>query len=144
MSSPSLLNFKIVQLVTMIQKIDFGSIAKAFGLDPSALKLNGYFISRGIDLISSSMTAVLVASKVVNNDIRDKVDELPESISQSQFACSYTNIDKFDGLFTDIRDKVDELPGSISQSQFACSYTNKNLKRIRDDEILVANYKIHF
>ncbi|CAI8605672.1 unnamed protein product [Vicia faba] len=95
----------------MIQKIDFGSIAKAFGLDPSALKLNGYFISRGIDLISSSKTADLVASKVVNNNIRDKVDE---------------------------------LPGSISRSQFACSYTNKNLKRIRDDEILVANYKIHF
>ncbi|KAL6497880.1 hypothetical protein OROHE_026907 [Orobanche hederae] len=38
------------------QKLDFGSIARAFGLDPSTLKLNGHFISRGVDLIASSVT----------------------------------------------------------------------------------------
>ncbi|XP_015575970.1 uncharacterized protein LOC8264934 isoform X2 [Ricinus communis] len=38
------------------QKLDLGSIARAFGLDPSTLKLNGHFISRGVDLISSSVT----------------------------------------------------------------------------------------
>ncbi|KAK7287364.1 hypothetical protein RIF29_00636 [Crotalaria pallida] len=38
------------------QKIDLGSIARAFGLDPSTLRLNGHFISRGKDLISSSLT----------------------------------------------------------------------------------------
>lgn len=89
MSSPSLPASKIVQLVTCDdKKIDFGSIAKAFGLDPSTVKLNGYFISRGIDLLSSSLTwnsllsffsvkglstgkhnhdALLVTGKVVNN-----------------------------------------------------------------------------
>lgn len=38
------------------QKLDLGSIARAFGLDPSTVKLNGHFISRGLDLVSSSVT----------------------------------------------------------------------------------------
>uniref|UniRef100_A0A6N2N3W2 Uncharacterized protein n=1 Tax=Salix viminalis TaxID=40686 RepID=A0A6N2N3W2_SALVM len=38
------------------QRLDLGSIARTFGLDPSTLKLNGYFISRGVDLVSSSVT----------------------------------------------------------------------------------------
>lgn len=38
------------------QKLDLGSIARAFGLEPSTVKLNGHFISRGIDLVSSSVT----------------------------------------------------------------------------------------
>ncbi|XP_057736118.1 uncharacterized protein LOC130951479 [Arachis stenosperma] len=37
-------------------KIDLGAIAKAFGIEPSTLKLNGHFISRGVDLISCSVT----------------------------------------------------------------------------------------
>ncbi|WJX91916.1 hypothetical protein P8452_73632 [Trifolium repens] len=84
----SLSNSKIVQLVTCDdKKIDLGFIAKDFGLDPSTLRLNGYFISRGVDFISSCVTwnsllsffsakglstgkhdhdAVLVTGKVVN------------------------------------------------------------------------------
>lgn len=38
------------------QNIDLGSIARSFGLDPWTLKLNGHFISRGVDFISSSVT----------------------------------------------------------------------------------------
>lgn len=38
------------------QKLDLGSIARAFGLDPETIKLNGHFISRGVDLIASSVT----------------------------------------------------------------------------------------
>ncbi|KAJ8558254.1 hypothetical protein K7X08_005020 [Anisodus acutangulus] len=38
------------------QRIDFGSISRAFGLDPSTLKINGHFISRGVDLIAFSVT----------------------------------------------------------------------------------------
>lgn len=38
------------------QRLDVGSIARAFGLDPSTVKLNGHFISRGLDLVSSSVT----------------------------------------------------------------------------------------
>ncbi|KAL6554390.1 hypothetical protein OROMI_020063 [Orobanche minor] len=37
------------------QKLDFRSIARAFRLDPSTLNLNGHFISRGVDLIASSV-----------------------------------------------------------------------------------------
>lgn len=57
MSCPSLSNSKIIQFITYDdKKIDLGSIARNFGLDPSTLRLNGYFISRGVDLISSSVT----------------------------------------------------------------------------------------
>lgn len=38
------------------QKLDLGSIARTFGLDPSTVKLNGHFISRGVDLVSASVT----------------------------------------------------------------------------------------
>ncbi|KAG4174730.1 hypothetical protein ERO13_A11G139200v2 [Gossypium hirsutum] len=38
------------------QKLDIGSISRMFGLDPSTVKLNGHFISRGVDLVSSSVT----------------------------------------------------------------------------------------
>ncbi|CAL5195505.1 unnamed protein product [Lathyrus oleraceus] len=206
MSSPSLPASKIVQLVTCDdKKIDFGSIAKAFGLDPSTVKLNGYFISRGIDLLSSSLTwnsllsffsvkglstgkhnhdALLVTGKVVNNgghELQDFQNEIIKVIETehdasnrgnqledinlqknkkfrdskpgeilnvlnckrkqlfedvNQFKKLKINEDKFD-----IQDKVDELPGSFSRSQFTCSYTNKNLKRLRDYEIVAANYK---
>ena len=38
------------------QKLDLGSIARAFGLDPNTLKLNGYFIATTPDHIASSLT----------------------------------------------------------------------------------------
>ncbi|KAL0459918.1 UNVERIFIED_CONTAM: hypothetical protein Slati_0619000 [Sesamum latifolium] len=48
---------KIVQIIAWDeQKLDLGSIARAFGLDPNTLKLNGHFISRGVDLVASSVT----------------------------------------------------------------------------------------
>ncbi|KAJ0051892.1 hypothetical protein Pint_01536 [Pistacia integerrima] len=53
--SPSL--SKLVQLVAWDeQRLDVGSIARAFGLHPSTVKLNGHFISRGVDLVSTSVT----------------------------------------------------------------------------------------
>lgn len=48
---------KLIQVVAWDdQRLDLGSIARAFGLDPSTVKLNGHFISRGFDLVSSSVT----------------------------------------------------------------------------------------
>ncbi|VVA96787.1 unnamed protein product [Arabis nemorensis] len=38
------------------QRLDFGSIAGAFGLEPWTVKLNGHFISRDIDLMASCVT----------------------------------------------------------------------------------------
>lgn len=38
------------------QKLDLGSIAGTFGVDPWTVKLNGHFIARGTDLIASSVT----------------------------------------------------------------------------------------
>ncbi|XP_042516177.1 uncharacterized protein LOC122090606 isoform X2 [Macadamia integrifolia] len=48
---------KLIPLVAVEeQRLDLGSIARTFGLDPASLKLNGHFVSRGVDLISSSVT----------------------------------------------------------------------------------------
>lgn len=48
---------KLIQFVAWDdQRLDLGSIARAFGLDPPTVKLNGHFISRGFDLVSSSVT----------------------------------------------------------------------------------------
>ncbi|CAJ1949495.1 unnamed protein product [Sphenostylis stenocarpa] len=48
---------KVAQVVAWEdQRIDLGFISRAFGLDPSSLRLNGHFISRGVDLIASSLT----------------------------------------------------------------------------------------
>ncbi|XP_039025007.1 uncharacterized protein LOC120158166 [Hibiscus syriacus] len=48
---------KLVRFVACdSQKLDLGSISRLFGLDPSTVKLNGHFISRGVDLVSSSVT----------------------------------------------------------------------------------------
>ncbi|CAH2054694.1 unnamed protein product [Thlaspi arvense] len=38
------------------QKLDFRSIAAAFRLEPSTVKLNGHFISRNIDLMAACVT----------------------------------------------------------------------------------------
>ncbi|XP_075519600.1 uncharacterized protein LOC142553319 [Primulina tabacum] len=48
---------KIVQIIEREdQRVDLGFISRAFGLDPNTLKLNGHFISRGVDFIASSVT----------------------------------------------------------------------------------------
>ncbi|XP_028797169.1 uncharacterized protein LOC114752584 [Neltuma alba] len=49
---------KVVRLLVASdeQRIDLGCIARAFGLDPSTIKLNDHFISRGVDLVASSVT----------------------------------------------------------------------------------------
>ncbi|KAK9057438.1 hypothetical protein SSX86_022273 [Deinandra increscens subsp. villosa] len=48
---------KAAQLVARDdQRLDLGYIARTFGLDPATVKLNGHFISRGVDLIASSVT----------------------------------------------------------------------------------------
>ncbi|XP_009617317.1 uncharacterized protein LOC107788251 [Nicotiana tabacum] len=48
---------KIVAIIAWEdQRLDLGFIARVFGLDPVTIKLNGHFISRGVDLIASSVT----------------------------------------------------------------------------------------
>ncbi|PSR94908.1 Adapter protein like [Actinidia chinensis var. chinensis] len=37
-------------------RLDLGSISRAFGIDPSTLRLNGHFIGRGADLVAWSVT----------------------------------------------------------------------------------------
>ncbi|XP_055811769.1 uncharacterized protein LOC129881668 [Solanum dulcamara] len=53
---PSLSNIVVPIMVWEEERLDLGSIASTFGLDPSTLKINGHFISRGVDFIASSVT----------------------------------------------------------------------------------------
>lgn len=53
---PSLSKVTTQLVVSDEQRIDLGAIARAFGLDASTMRLNGHFISRGVDLVSSSVT----------------------------------------------------------------------------------------
>ncbi|KAK9726563.1 hypothetical protein RND81_05G223500 [Saponaria officinalis] len=48
---------KICEIMTWgDQRLDLGTISSLFGIEPATLKLNGHFISRGLDLIASSVT----------------------------------------------------------------------------------------
>ncbi|XP_074346676.1 uncharacterized protein LOC141685479 [Apium graveolens] len=48
---------KVVQFMALEdERIDLGSISRIFGLDPLTIKINGHFISRGLDFIASSVT----------------------------------------------------------------------------------------
>ncbi|KAF3677636.1 hypothetical protein T459_23318 [Capsicum annuum] len=53
---PSISKIVVSIMVWEEERLDLGSIARVFGLDPSTLKINGHFISRGVDLIASSVT----------------------------------------------------------------------------------------
>ncbi|XP_057457524.1 uncharacterized protein LOC130748346 [Lotus japonicus] len=208
---PSLSKVTTQLVVSDEQRIDLGAIARAFGLDASTMRLNGHFISRGVDLVSSSVTwksllsffsarglstgknnrdALVVTGKfckVGNKRGHDSQDYQcgTSKVTEDEHACSSRGIQleainllknkklrqsnlgeilnglscKRKQLFEDanllnfkklkvndeksgIRDKVDDLPRSISPSQITCNYMSKNLKRIREDEAIVAaNYK---
>ncbi|XP_031476605.1 uncharacterized protein LOC116248131 [Nymphaea colorata] len=48
-SKPSVLRFVALEG----SRLDVGTIARCFGLDPSSVRFNGYYVSRGTDFISS-------------------------------------------------------------------------------------------
>ncbi|XP_052731604.1 uncharacterized protein LOC108330408 [Vigna angularis] len=155
---------KMTQVVWEDQRMDLGSISRAFGLDPSTLRLNGHFISRGVDLIASSLTWNSLLSFFSSKDLptgRDQCDALlvtgklckvglKREILKGQ-SCKRKELLEDVNLFkklkidedkSDIGDKIDDHSGSIARNQFTCSYASKNLKRIREDEAIVAaNYK---
>ncbi|KAH9603679.1 hypothetical protein KSS87_004759 [Heliosperma pusillum] len=56
------------------QRLDIGAIAAVFGLEPGTLKLNGYFVSRGVDFIASSVTWVLLFSFFSKKGLSTGVD----------------------------------------------------------------------
>ncbi|KAL9303363.1 hypothetical protein ACSQ67_020626 [Phaseolus vulgaris] len=157
------------------QRIDLGSISRAFGLDPSTLRLNGHFISRGVDLIASSLTwnsllsffsskgfstgkhqsdALLVTGKPCklplkrgheSVDFQNGIGKMMESENAGNsegVQPEAINLLKNKKLKESSSDKTDDNSGSIARNQFTCSYASKNLKRMREDEAIVAaSYK---
>lgn len=48
---------KVTQVVACDEEsIDLGLVSGAFGLDPTTVRLNGYFIGRGVDQVACSVT----------------------------------------------------------------------------------------
>ncbi|KAK6940516.1 hypothetical protein RJ641_030047 [Dillenia turbinata] len=181
------------------QKLDLGSIARGFGLDPATLKLNGHFISRGIDLISSSVTwksllsffssrglstgsdgsdPLIVDGKLCKSGTKRTLDTCLQD-EHVQTTVSKTSPTEEVNLVKKLRDNssafedvgtpiarfnlfslkrkqqhadVDPLKrprfkennsGRVhnihlgSHSRFSCSYINHNLKRMREDGIIL-------
>ncbi|KAE7998020.1 hypothetical protein FH972_002599 [Carpinus fangiana] len=174
------------------QRLDLGSIALTFGLDPATLKLNGHFISRGDDLIASSVTwnallsffsarglstgkddqdALVVDGKPIKVGTKpeDEVDggsrrRQPEDVNlvKNKKLKEGNSGEDLHGLSSLKRKrlledvsllkklKINETDSGISGqgnhhhntlacTQFTCSYMSNNLKRMREDEAIVAS-----
>ncbi|KAF3435959.1 hypothetical protein FNV43_RR23051 [Rhamnella rubrinervis] len=205
---------KIVQFMAWEeQRLDLGSIAGGFGLEPSTLKLNSHFISRGVDLISTSVTwksllsffsskglptgkdndnALIVDGKLskvgtkrvhepedavngfcytnvpvevasIGEPAREDINLLnhkrrKESSSGCEAGncggCTYNGIGfkrkqvleelsllkklKIYDVCTDMPGRGNEHSKSTSSSQLRCSSLSGNMKRMREDEAIVA------
>ncbi|KAF5822132.1 hypothetical protein HanXRQr2_Chr01g0022931 [Helianthus annuus] len=144
---------KAVQLVARDdQRLDLGSIARSFALDPATVKLNGHFISRGVDFIASSVTwkslisffssrglstgtagsaALVVDGKISKSGCKRANDPVNGITSTSD--ARYSNINR-KPLFEDSNSKdVDSESNAFSlkrkQEDASCS-----LKRLKLDE----------
>ncbi|TMX01872.1 hypothetical protein EJD97_023326 [Solanum chilense] len=53
---PLVSNMVVSIMVWEEERLDLGYIARIFGLNPLTLKINGHFISKGVDFIASSVT----------------------------------------------------------------------------------------
>ncbi|KAK2662681.1 hypothetical protein Ddye_001255 [Dipteronia dyeriana] len=129
---------KLVELVACDeQRLDLGSIAGGFGLDPSTVKINGHFISRGVDLVSNSVTwrsllkffsakglstgkhdgdALVVDGKLTKVGTKRSYDCQPNHTPQNQNK--------------KLRDSSSEVRGNRDDC------LNENMKRPRENEVI--------
>ncbi|XP_047981168.1 uncharacterized protein LOC125222539 isoform X2 [Salvia hispanica] len=146
------------------QKLDLGSIARAFGLDPNTLKLNGYFIATTPDHIASSLTwnslirfftarglpsgaaPLLVHGSHQVEDAADVTRDTGCFRESKRHHCSTSSnpgdLNKSSGL--SLKRKWGLENGSrlkrarSDEGQFSCSFISRNLKRMQIDEIVAA------
>ncbi|GMY33882.1 hypothetical protein FCV25MIE_29124 [Fagus crenata] len=191
------------------QRLDLGSIALTFGLDPLTLKLNGHFISRGLDHIASSLTwnsllsffsargfstginhqhPLLVDGRLIKLGSKRRRMHDPEDAFNGSCYVTERKVDscstspqaedvnlmknkrlkerdsggedlhglgfkrkqlfedvsllkklKINETDSDIQGRGNDFPKTFLQTQFTCSYMSKNLKRMREDEAIVAS-----
>ncbi|XP_038713256.1 uncharacterized protein LOC120007137 isoform X2 [Tripterygium wilfordii] len=159
---------KIVELeVWDEQRLDLGFIAKVFGLVPSTLKLNGHFISRGVDLVSSSVTWSSLLSFFSAKGFSTGKDDKDALIVDGKLCKAGTKLceeghlaSEYDGpgfkrkqLFEDasllkklkIHETNSDIQGignnqsdTIWSTCSTSSYVNGNLKRMREKDVIVA------
>lgn len=147
------------------QMLDLGSIARAFGLDPLTLKLNGHFISRGVDLISSSVTwksllsffsarglstgaddsdALIVSGKLSKPSSKRCENEVYQRKECNDFGLKRKQWSDYVNPIKRIRvqetlagflAREGNLPGGMSKAQFSCSCSSETAKRRREEEL---------
>ncbi|XP_052170299.1 uncharacterized protein LOC127786721 [Diospyros lotus] len=150
------------------QMLDLGSMARAFGLEPSTLKLNGHFISRGVDFIASSVTwkslLSFFSSRGLSTGASDAdalvVDGKLCKLGTKRFIDYNRNIIKCDDIGLKRKQCMDDgsplkrmringinsgskaaengLSSTVSKIQLRCSSFGESSKRMREDEIVTA------
>ncbi|XP_021274481.1 uncharacterized protein LOC110409456 isoform X2 [Herrania umbratica] len=151
------------------QKLDLGSIARAFGLDPSTVKLNGHFISRGVDLVSPSVTWRSLLSFFSSKGLSTGTDDKSALIVDGKLCkvgtkrchegasrpvsewnglgfkrksfmgdVSLLNKLKINETSSDFQASGNNGSSTILSTPFKCCYLSGSMKRMREDEVVVA------
>ncbi|XP_058103258.1 uncharacterized protein LOC131246841 [Magnolia sinica] len=154
-------------------RLDLGTIARTFGLDPATLRLNGHFVSRGVNLISSvtwksllsffdsrgfstgtnGRDAVIVDGKLCRPDIANGGLHNPSNngngddpkTTEDDGVGIKRKPQSEDVKFLKKRKMDRRSSGELaslcnpisSTTQFKCSCIGMNLKRPREDEIVL-------
>ncbi|KAL1544601.1 hypothetical protein AAHA92_21429 [Salvia divinorum] len=155
---------KAIEIVAVDDhKLDLGSIARAFGLDPNTLKLNGYFIATSPDHIASSLTwnsliafftarglpagaaPLLVHGKIASkrsHQVEDAAGVIRDTKRHHCSSSSNPGLNKSSGLCLKRKswseDESHPKRARSDEGRFSCSFISTNLKRMRIDEIVAA------
>ncbi|KAK0588470.1 hypothetical protein LWI29_001426 [Acer saccharum] len=136
---------KLVELVAWEeQRLDLGSIAGSFGLDPSTVKINGHFISRGVDLVSNSVTwgslLMFFSAKGLSTGKHDRdalvVDgKLTKVGAKRSYDCQPNHTGISQNQNKKLRDSSSDFLGK-GDDRLGCRYLNENMKRPRENEVI--------
>ncbi|KAK4846321.1 hypothetical protein QYF36_015795 [Acer negundo] len=136
---------KLVELVTWDeQRVDLGSIAGGFGLDPSTVKINGHFISRGVDLVSNSVTwrslIMFFSAKGLSTGKHDRdalvVDgKLTKLGTKRSYVCQPNHTAVSQNQNKKLRDSSSDFQGN-GNDRLGCRYLNENMKRPGENEVI--------
>ncbi|CAH9093883.1 unnamed protein product [Cuscuta europaea] len=118
---------KLVPVVALEdQRLDLGLIARTFGIEPATLKLNGHFVSRGIDLIASSVTWKSLISFFSTRGFSTGTSDSDALIVDGKLS----KLGSKRGAHIPVEDEIQSVMGSITHQE--C--TNRiSIKRMKHD-----------
>ncbi|KAK4752606.1 hypothetical protein SAY87_021404 [Trapa incisa] len=134
------------------QSLDLGSIARAFELEPWSVRLNGQFISRGIDMISSVTWRSLLRFFTSKGLSTGKDDSEPLIVEGKLLTVGNKRTPDPEGSSVNCNvgagheEKAISFPhpkkfkcsnfGKESSGRFSCGYMVLNKKRGREDDVI--------